>query len=90
MSNNKTGLIPPLKRGELTKHGYNVTKSNLARHRALNKATKTSTGKESKKKTLSVLRKLNAVKTLTKKSQPGHSKVYDKDLKWIQKKYKEM
>jgi hypothetical protein len=90
MSQSSVNLIPPLKKGELTKHGYNIKKSDVSRHRALNKAIKTSGGNQSKKKTLSVMRKLNAVKTLTKRTQPKNSKKYSKDMKWIQKKYSEM
>jgi hypothetical protein len=76
-------LIGPLRKGELTKYGYNVHKSEDDRHKALKKAIAVYGA-------LSVFRKLNAVVQLTKhakKSASDAHKIFAKDLSWVQKNY---
>ena len=72
----RKNLIGKLKKGELTSLGYSTTKSKIARHRALNKATR-------KYGALSMYRKLNAVAVLSKNTNPKTSKIMLKDRNWI-------
>ena len=71
-------VLPTLKKGSLTKYGYSVSGSENERHSALKKALK-AYGYSS------VIKKLNSVKLLTKNTNPKNSKIYGKDLKWVQK-----
>lgn len=71
-------VLPNLKKGSLTKYGYSISGSETERHIALKKALK-AYGYSS------VVKKLNAVKLLTKNTNPKNSKIYGKDLKWVQK-----
>ncbi len=66
-----------LKKGTLTQFGYNTKESDLKRHNSLKKAI-------SKLQSASVIHKLNAVKLLTKNTNPKVSKIFDNDIKWIQ------
>jgi hypothetical protein len=76
----KTMKIGPLKKGELSKHGYSFRKSDLARHRALKYAI-------DEFGPLGVYRKLDAVSKLTERTIPEASKAYRKDKEWIQDKF---
>lgn len=71
-------VLPTLKKGSLTKYGYAILGSETERHNALKKALK-AYGYSS------VVKKLNAVKLLTKNTNPKNSKIYGRDLRWIQK-----
>jgi hypothetical protein len=72
----RKNLIGKLHKGELSSLGYSTTKSAVARHRALNKATR-------KYGTLSIYRKLNAVAVLSKNTNPETSKIMLEDRNWI-------
>lgn len=72
--------IGPLRKGELSKHGYSFRKSEGARHKAL-KLSVDDYG------ALGVFRKLDAVAKLTKATIPEASKVYTDDREWIQSKF---
>ena len=74
-------LIGKLKKGKLIKYGYRSALSDIARHRSLGKAIK------SKGKGVTI-RRLNAIRTLTKNTNPKISKIYDQDLRWVQNKVK--
>ena len=71
-------LIPPLNKGKLRAYGYSTSLGPTARRIALKRAI-TFYGRNS------VLRKLNAVKVLTRNTNPRVSAVFGKDLTWIQK-----
>lgn len=71
-------LIPPLKKGEFKKIGYDVNKSNLSRHRALNRGVK-----EYTKNTM--IRRLNAISTLLKNTSPKKSEIFKKDMYYVQR-----
>jgi hypothetical protein len=77
-----SGLIGPLRRGELAKHGYShVQKMSVSdRHEALDSAVKEFGG-------LGVWRKLNAVAVYTKRTAPGASRVFKEDMAYIRSKY---
>jgi hypothetical protein len=70
--------IGPLRKGELTKFGYeNVVKlSETERHAALTKAVEAYGS-------LGVWRKLNAVAVYTRRTSPASSKVFKADMDWI-------
>lgn len=65
--------------GRLSKYGYDELegKSDLSRHKALKKAF------QSGEKPLSVSRRLNALATLTKNTNPKLSHTFKEDSKWI-------
>ena len=67
--------IGKLRKGDLTSLGYHKSKTQTARHRALNKAVR-------KYGPLSTFRKLNAVMVYSKKSS-----TFKKDRNWIKKKF---
>lgn len=67
-------------KGFLSEKGYGLKKSDSARQTSLRKASK-------EKGSLSVLRHLNAIRTL-QKSNPENYKKLDKDVKFVQKEYK--
>ena len=71
-------VLPSLRKGALTKYGYSLSNTEMKRHTALKKALKVYGYS-------SLVKKLNAVKLLTKNTSPKNSKIYGKDLKWIQK-----
>jgi hypothetical protein len=70
--------LPKLKQGGLKKYGYAVHDSLKKRHTALKKAIK----RYGASKTI---KKLNAIRLLTKNTSPKNSKIYAKDLKYVQK-----
>ena len=76
----KTVKIGPLRKGELSKHGYSFRKSDIARHRALKSAV-------NEFGPLGVYRKLDAVTKLTAHTLPEASKAYGKDREWIKEKF---
>ena len=68
--------IGPLRKGELSKHGYTMQEKEENRHKALRKAVKEYGG-------LGVYRKLDAVVKLTVRTIPEVSKIYREDRDWI-------
>lgn len=70
--------IGPLKHGHLKNLGYDATTSANKRHQAIDKAVKRY-GK------VSTLRKLNAIATYTKRTNPSRSKTYRTDMHYVQK-----
>jgi hypothetical protein len=66
-------------KGFLSEKGYGLKKSDNARKTSLRKASK-------EKGSLSVLRHLNAIRTLQKSNLENYKKL-DKDVKFIQKEY---
>lgn len=66
-------------KNELKIFGYNTKKNKLSRHRSLNSAMKIY-GRSN------IIKKLNAVRTLTKNIAPSSSKIFGEDLVWIQSK----
>jgi len=81
----KPGIGPRLieftKPGSLRKHGYSASKSEQARRRALGKAIKDYGA-------LSVSRKLQALVTLRKRTQPKMREIFENDLAWVRENYK--
>ena len=79
----KTGTmgIGPLKKGELRKFGYAADASEESRHKALRAASKKYTS-------LTVLRKLNALATYNKRTQPEHAVVYKSDREYVSELHK--
>jgi NDP-sugar pyrophosphorylase family protein len=67
-------------KGFLTEEGYSLKKSSKQRRQSLKKASK-------EKGSLKVLRHLNAIRTL-QKSNPENFKKLDKDVKFVQKEYR--
>lgn len=74
-------VIGPLKHGMLTKFGYHPVEAMTNRHKALTK------GISKGEKPLSILRRLTAISTLTKRTLPRASRIYRQDARWISKKY---
>jgi len=72
--------IGPLRKGELSKHGYSMTSPEDKRHSALRKAIQ-------EYGALGVYRKLDAVSKLTERTIPEASKVYTEDKNWIKRKF---
>jgi hypothetical protein len=72
--------IGPLRKGELTKHGYSTQKSSGSRHAALRKAVKEFGA-------LGVYRKLNAVAKLGVRSAKTPSKTFKADRNWVRNTY---
>jgi hypothetical protein len=72
--------IAPLRKGELTKHGYTTRLGNDQRHKVLEKAI-------AEFGALSVYRKLNAVSKLSSLTAPDASKVFKADRDWVNKTY---
>jgi hypothetical protein len=72
--------IGPLRKGELSKHGYSFRLEKSERHAALRRAVDDYGA-------LGVFRKLDAVAKLTKLTVPEASSVYKKDREWIQSEY---
>lgn len=73
----RSGRGITVKKGELSRYGYNAHLSEEARHAALRKAMKVYGP-------LSVYRKLNAVAQLTKRTAPDAHKVFKADRDWVQ------
>jgi Family of unknown function (DUF5771) len=74
-------LIGKLKGGMLTKYGYHPVEATTNRHKALSK------GISKGEKPLSVMRRLVAISTLTKRTLPRASRIYKADAMWIRSKY---
>jgi hypothetical protein len=74
-------LIGKLKSGMLTKYGYHPVDVTTSRHRALSR------GISKGEKPLSMMRRLVAISTLTKRTLPRASKIYKQDAMWIRSKY---
>jgi hypothetical protein len=71
----------PIEKGKLSKFGYSTRKSDIARHRALNKAV-------DKYGALSVYRKLIAQVILRKSRQPKAREVFEEDRDWVAENFK--
>ena len=69
-------LIGPLRKGTLRSFGYGSNNSASERHSALKKAVKSEGA-------LSIFRKLNAVATLNKNTNPTLSKKFLADRNWV-------
>jgi hypothetical protein len=69
-------LIGPLKKGDLTKYGYNAHIDREKRHVALKKAIAIYGA-------LSVYHKLDAITKLTVRTAPDAHKVFKTDLQWV-------
>ena len=70
-------VLPLLKKGSLTKFGYTIHESAEKRRSSLRKALK-AYGYST------LIKKLNAVKILTKNTSPTNSKIYGIDIKYLQ------
>ena len=66
--------------GALTEYGYNVKKSEDARHEALHKAVDANGAGE-------VVKRLNAIANVTENSQPTNSRIYREDEKWVRENF---
>ena len=73
-------VLPKLKKGSLTKYGYSAKNNSTERHTAIKKAIKAYGYGE-------VIKKLNAVKLLSKNTNPKNSKIYASDIIYIQKNF---
>jgi hypothetical protein len=71
----------PIEKGKLSKFGYSISKSDRARHTALNKAV-------DRYGALSVWRKLNAQVILRKSRQPKAREVFEEDADWVREQFK--
>ena len=71
-------ILPKLKEGSLLKYGYMLDESDSLRHKALKRAVK----KYGFSKTI---KKLNAVRVLSKNIAPENSKIYEKDIRYVEK-----
>ena len=76
----RKGLIGPLRKGELRKHGYSYKLPEHVRRMALKKAV-------SEFGAMSTYRKLNAVAKLTGSSVPKASEAFSSDRDWIRNVY---
>ena len=76
-----TKVIGKLKGGMLTKYGYHPVEAKTNRHKALSK------GITRGEKPISVMRRLIAISTLTKRTLPRASRIYKQDAMWIRTKY---
>jgi hypothetical protein len=72
--------IGPLRKGELSKHGYDYKLPEIQRHAALQKAI-------SEYGPLSTYRKLDAASKLTAQTSPQSSQAFATDRNWIRKMY---
>lgn len=72
--------IGPLRKGELTKHGYSSKNKTAKRHSALGKAIKEFGA-------LGVYRKLNAVAKLGTRTMKSASKTFKKNRNWVRKSF---
>jgi hypothetical protein len=78
----KSGTIGPLRKGELSKHGYSsvMKLTKPQRHTALKKAIE-------EYGSLTVWRKINAVHVYTRYSSPRVSSIFKDVMDWIRKYY---
>ena len=74
--------IGPLKKGELSKHGYSGVKELGVRKRR-----KALVGAIDEYGAPTIMKKLGAIKTLLKRTSPDYSKIYMDNMKWLRKKY---
>jgi hypothetical protein len=72
--------IGPLKKGELSKHGYHSKRPEAERHAALKRAVADYGG-------LATYRKLDAVTKLSLRSAPEAHKVFQADRNWVYNHY---
>lgn len=83
-------LIGPLKKGTLSQFGYAVSKPDAVRHwslkAAVNEYSKPSNVSE-RQAAMSVYRKLTALSTLTRNTQPANSRTYTKDVVYMKRQY---
>jgi hypothetical protein len=79
-----TKVIGTLKGGMLTRYGYHPVEAMTNRHKALSK------GISKGEKPISVMRRLVAISTLTKRTLPRASRIYKQDAKWVHSKYSSM
>lgn len=75
-------VFPALRPGMLTAYGYSVSKSPVARHRALTKAVTYGA-----QKPLAVFHRLQAIATLSKRTMPSYAKTYRYDRNYIGRKF---
>jgi len=75
-----TRRIGPLKKGELTTHGYSSFNQTAKRHTALRKAV-------NEFGALGVYRKLNAVSKLGVRTMPNVAKTFKRNRNWVRKSY---
>jgi len=80
-SKSRSRKLFTLKKGSLIKYGYSVHSSAKIRHNALNNAIK-----EYGYSTL--IKKINAIRILSKNKSPKNSNIYTRDIKYLQNKYK--
>ena len=73
-------ILPELKKGELTKHGFHIRNSAASRRRALAKSVK----EDGYKATLG---RLIALQVLFKRTHPSYAKRLIADRKWLVKTY---
>ena len=71
-------VLPKLKTGSLTKYGYHIHDTKSIRHKALKKALEAYGF-------ATLIRKLNAVRVLSRNTAPLNSKKYTDDIKYIEK-----
>ena len=71
-------LIGKMKKGELTQFGYHLSSNATDRRKALTKAIK-------RYDALSVFRKINAISSLQKNTNPSYSAKARADANWISK-----
>ena len=76
-----TKVIGTLKGGMLTRYGYHPVEAMTNRHKALSK------GISKGEKPISVMRRLVAISTLTKRTLPRASRIYKQDAAWVRSKY---
>ncbi len=69
--------IPTLKKGTLSKHGYSVKSPREERHKSLRRSVKEH-GKGV------VIKKLNAVRVLSRNTNPKNSAIFTSDMKYVQ------
>jgi hypothetical protein len=69
-----------LRRGDLSKYGYNVKIAEESRHKALRQAIQ-------EYGALGVYRKLNAVAKLSKRTAPEAASIFAKDRDWVRNHY---
>jgi len=69
-------LIPPLKKGLLTKYGYSSKESTQKRHAALKKAAREYGAGN-------LVQKLNAIYVLNRNTNPKVAAIFNRDKKWV-------
>lgn len=77
-SRSRSRVRIPVRKGQLSKHGYGIHKLQKSRHRSLERAAKSEGA-------LSVFRKLNVLVTFNKNVHPELAKKFRKDRDWVKK-----